>query len=99
MKGLLDCPSIHTLDVQNNFLDDRNIVDEIFCKMPNLAVLYCNNNEFVKKIPYYRKYMIAKIKTLEHLDERTVFEEDRRLAESFIDGDKDKEKEEKEKIQ
>jgi len=42
--------------------------------------------------------MIAKIKTLEHLDDRTVFEEDRRLAEAFINGDREKEKEEKEKI-
>jgi hypothetical protein len=95
---LLDCPSIHTLDISNNFLDDTNIVEEIFCKMPNLSVLYCKNNEFVKKIPYFRKFMIAKIKTLEHLDDRTVFEEDRRLAEAFINGDREKEKEEKEKI-
>jgi hypothetical protein len=42
--------------------------------------------------------MIAKIKTLEHLDDRTVFEEDRRLAEAFIYGDKEKEREEKHRI-
>ena len=92
MKGLLECPTITILDISNNYLDDPNIVEEIFSKMPNLEVLYCcKNNQFVRKIPYYRKFMIAKIKTLMHLDDRTVFPDERRLAEAFVFGDKEKE--------
>jgi dynein assembly factor 1 len=63
--------------------------------MPNLEVLYCKNNQFVRKIPNFRKFMIAKIKTLQHLDDRTVFADERRLAEAYIFGDKEKEERKK----
>jgi dynein assembly factor 1 len=55
-------------------------------KLPNLAVLYCNGNEFTKKISHYRKVVISKIPTLKYLDDRPVFEEDRRRAEAFTRG-------------
>lgn len=54
--------------------------------MPNLKVLYCQNNEFVKKITNYRKTTIVKIPTLMYLDDRPVFPEDRRRAEAFVRG-------------
>ena len=40
LRGLLDCPSITTLDLQNNKIDDPAILDEILVNMPNLKVLY-----------------------------------------------------------
>jgi len=41
--------------------------------MPNLAVLFCKGNDFIKKVSQYRRTMIHKIKGLEHLDDRTIF--------------------------
>jgi len=49
-------------------------------------VLYSFGNEFVRKITAYRKTIIAKIPTLKYLDDRPVFEEDRRRAEAFYAG-------------
>jgi hypothetical protein len=36
----LDCPSISSLDISENKIDDEKVVDEILAKMPNLGVLY-----------------------------------------------------------
>ena len=55
-------------------------------KMPNLAVLVCKDNDFCRKIENFRKTVIAKIPTLEYLNDRPVFPEDRRLAEAFARG-------------
>jgi len=84
--GVLECPTITSLDLQSNYLHDPAIIDEVLVKMPNLKVLYCQNNEFVKKVPNYRKSLIVKIPTLMYLDERPVFPEDRRRAEAFARG-------------
>ena len=82
-RGLLDCPAISTLDISKNHLSDPAILPEIFEKMPNLTVLYCKGNDFVRKISNYRKTMIFKIPTLEYLDERPVTSEERRRAIAF----------------
>ena len=55
-------------------------------KMPKLAVLYLTGNDVCKKIQNYRKKIIASIPTLKYLDDRPVFEEDRRFAEAFMRG-------------
>ena len=36
------------LDISENNIKDEKILPEIFEKMPNLAVLYCQGNEFVR---------------------------------------------------
>ena len=59
--------------------------------MEKLSVLYVNNNEFKVKIKNYRKMMLGKIKNLDHLDDRPVFEKERRLADAFLVGAKEAE--------
>lgn len=86
LRGLLKRPTITCLDISDNYLSDPQILDEILVKMPNLAVLYCQGNDFIKNISHYRKTLIAKIPTLKYLDDRPVFEEDRRRAEAFAKG-------------
>jgi dynein assembly factor 1 len=54
--------------------------------MPNLAVFQCNNNEFIKKTPGFRKIMIAKIPTLAYINDKPVDDDERRIAEAFIKG-------------
>lgn len=98
LKGLLERPTITCLDIQGNYLRDPEIMEEVIYKMPNLRVLYLMNNEVVKKIPHYRKTVIAKIPELRYLDDRPVFEEDRRKAEAFARGGIEAEREEMRKI-
>ena len=50
LKGLLDVLNISVLDVQDNKIDDESFVEEILMKMPNLSVLYMQNNPVCKKI-------------------------------------------------
>jgi len=99
LVGLLKVPSLTSLDIQNNYLDDPAILDEVFAKMKNLAVLSCKGNDFIKKIPNYRKTMIAKIRSLEYLDDRPVFPEERRRAEAFAAGALKAEREEMKVLQ
>jgi dynein assembly factor 1 len=66
--------------------------------MPNLAVLYMQGNGVSKKIKNYRKTLIARIPTLKYLDDRPVFEDDRRNAEAFARGGIEEERNEREKI-
>lgn len=40
LRGLLEIPSLTTLDISENKITDENILEEILVKMPNLGVLY-----------------------------------------------------------
>jgi len=64
-------------------------------KMPNLKVLYLMKNECVKKMKNYRKTIINSIPTLNYLDDRPVFKDDRRTAEAFGRGGVEEEREER----
>lgn len=97
MEGLLKCPSLSVLDIQNNKIEDPKII-ELLEQMPNLRVLYLMNNPVIKNIPNYRKTMIARIRTLTHLDDRPVFVEERRTAEAWFRGGLEEEKKERQKI-
>ena len=63
--------------------------------MPNLKVLYLQNNPVTKKIPNYRKTIISNIPTLTYLDDRPVFKDDRRHAEAFARGGLEEERKER----
>lgn len=95
LMGLLECPSIGCLDLSENRVDDPEVLEEVLVKMPNLKVLYLNGNECVKKIKNYRKTVISKIPTLKYLDDRPVFDEDRRHAEAFSRGGIEEERKER----
>lgn len=65
--------------------------------MPNLSVLYLQNNDVTKNIRNYRKSMIVKLPNLKYLDDRPVFPEERRFAEAFAAGGLELEREERKK--
>jgi len=92
LLGLISCPSITTLDLQNNYITDANVVEEILEKLPNLAVLYLKGNPFIRKIKNYRKTLIARIPSLTYLDDRPIEEAERRRAYAFAEGNEDAEK-------
>ena len=53
------------------------------------------NNPITKKIPNYRKTVISALPNLKYLDDRPVFEDDRRTAEAFTRGGIDEERAER----
>ena len=88
------------IDLSNNKIDCDNYEEflEILKNIPSLAVLYLQNNPICKKIPNYRKRLISLIPNLKYLDDRPVFEEDRRYAEAWAIGGIEGEREERRKI-
>jgi dynein assembly factor 1 len=89
---------IATLDIQDNAISDPEVLPEVLCKMQDLKVLYLKGNPVVKLIPHYRKTVIAAIPQLKYLDDRPVFDDDRRLAEAFVRGGLDAERDERTKM-
>ena len=71
------------LDVQRNKIEDVEIL-EVLRDMPNLSCLYLQGNPVVNKVRNYRKRLIAMLPNLKYLDDRPVFENDRRCAEAFV---------------
>jgi dynein assembly factor 1 len=49
-------------------------------KMPHLAVVYLQNNQFNKKIAHYRKTLISKMPNLKYIDDKPIFEDEKRYA-------------------
>lgn len=75
--------NISSLDLQGNAISDPDVVPEVFMRMADLRVLYLKDNPCTKKIINYRKSTIVYCKNLRYLDDRPVFEDDRRTAEAF----------------
>jgi dynein assembly factor 1 len=96
VKGLLECPSLQVIDIQNNEIDDPAVID-ILEQMPNLKVVYLKGNPFVKKVKNYRRNVISRLKNLTYLDDRPVFDEERKLVEAWAIGGKEGEKKERER--
>jgi len=77
LRHVLELPKLQTLDVQSNSIDDVEVL-EVVSKMPSLRVLYLQGNPVVKNIRYYRKTVIAACEGLRYLDDRPVFEDERK---------------------
>lgn len=82
LEALLDVGSLQTIDVQSNKINDSKVVD-LFAQFEDLRVLYLQGNPVVKNIPYYRKTIISKCKMLKYLDDRPVFEDERRRVNAW----------------
>jgi len=85
VEHIATLPEVSCLDIQKNKIDDLEIVN-VLERMPKLAVLYLQGNPVVKKIKFYRKSLIAKLKALKYLDDKPVFEEERLRAEAWCRG-------------
>lgn len=82
VEHVLAIPSLQTLDLQHNKIDDEGVVD-IFAQMPDLRVLYLMGNPCVKSIKHYRRTIVSRCKQLKFLDDRPVFDEERRRTDAW----------------
>lgn len=85
IRHLLECPNLNVLDLQNNRLHDVTILD-VLAAMPQLAVLQLTGNPVVPKISQYRRTTISKCTSLSYLDDRPVFEEERKAVGAWVVG-------------
>ena len=83
IKQLAELEAIQTIDVQYNKIVDTEIV-EILSSLPDLRVLYLIGNPVIKSIKHYRKTLISKCKALKYLDDRPVFDDERRRVEAWM---------------
>jgi dynein assembly factor 1 len=64
-------------------------------KMPELAVLYMQNNQFNKKIAHYRKSIISRMPNLKYIDDKPIFEDEKRYADAWARGGLEEERKER----
>jgi len=88
---------LSVLNISKNNIEEPEIVD-LLKKLPELKVLYLKGNPCVKNIRNYRKTLISSIPTLTYLDERPIFEDERRLASAWARGGRNAEQEERKLI-
>lgn len=82
IRHVLELPNLAVLDIQGNRIDDEEVVD-VLAEMPSLKVLYLQSNDVVKKIKQYRKTLIYRCRQLKYLDDRPVFEDERRRVDAW----------------
>lgn len=82
IQHLAECTSLHTLDLKNNKLEDPQVL-EVLKQLPNLRCLYLTGNPVVSNMKNYRKLMVAALPGLTYLDDRPVFEDERRLVNAW----------------
>ena len=85
VSHVLEVPTLQTLDLQHNRIEDPAVLD-IFAQMPELRVLYLMGNPVVKHIKHYRRAIVARCKSLRYLDDRPVFDEERRRTDAWARG-------------
>ncbi|GIL91245.1 hypothetical protein Vretifemale_18925 [Volvox reticuliferus] len=84
IRDLAACPQLQSLDMTSNRLEAPEVIDFVMT-MP-LLYLRLMGNPAVSNYKHYRKTLLARIPTLNYLDDSPVFPKDRRLAVAFIEG-------------
>lgn len=77
------CPSLESLDLQNNLLTDGEAVLAALARLPRIKCLYLKGNKLVSTMRSYRKAFIAALPGLTYLDDRPVFEAERISSEAW----------------
>jgi hypothetical protein len=86
---------LSVLDLSSNKIEDGNALLEILERVGELKSLYLSGNPCVRTIPNYRKTVISRCKKLMHLDDRPVFDDERRLVAAWAKGGNEAEKKER----
>ena len=85
MKGLIGLDLLSVLDISKNHIDDEEFL-EILEQLPELKVLEMQSNPISRRMKLYRKRIIHAAPQLTYLDDRPVFEDERRAVNAFFKG-------------
>ncbi|KAI9187577.1 hypothetical protein H9P43_001966 [Blastocladiella emersonii ATCC 22665] len=94
---LRDCTALTVLDLHHNAIDDRAAVTDVIWHIPNLAVLTLHHNPVLQSLAQYRRNTIVQIQSLTYLDDRPVFDNERRATEAWAAGGIDAERAEQQR--
>lgn len=83
VAALAACSALESLDLQSNKLGDGQALLDLLRGLPQLKCLYLRGNPLVSSLGNYRKTVVSAIPTLAYLDDRPVFERERRCAEAW----------------
>jgi hypothetical protein len=95
LSQLLCFKKLSVLDLSSNKIEDGNGLLEILERLGELKSLYLSGNPCVRTIANYRKTVISRCKKLMHLDDRPVFDDERRLVAAWAKGGNEAEKKER----
>lgn len=100
LECLPRCALLSSVDVTHNGLDgDGEALLALLAAMPALRALYLSaGNPVASAVRPYRKRVIAAALGLVYLDERPVFDAERRGAEAWVRGGEEAEKAERDKL-
>ena len=90
IRHLLECPSLSIVDLSNNQLEEPEVLD-VLASMEHLRVLSLTGNPIVGKTKNYRKTVISRCQQLNYLDDRPVFDDEKRTAIAWARGGRDAE--------
>eukprot|EP01084_Bolivina_argentea_P226033 381878_1 len=102
VEEILHNETITTLNLNGNkFKTEKEGMKliKLLSNLPNLRSLYLKRNPFINEMDWYRKRTISVIRTLTFLDDRPVFENERRLNDAWSRGGPTEETKEKQLIQ
>eukprot|EP00760_Papus_ankaliazontas_P017386 PhM_4_TR17221/c0_g2_i1/m.39475/K19750/DNAAF1, LRRC50, ODA7; dynein assembly factor 1, axonemal len=86
VRGIADLgPSLSVLDLSGNEIEDPAIVD-LLAAMPSLSCLYLHSNPVCAKVKPYRKTIVGRCEKLRYLDDRPVFDDERRTTNAWMRG-------------
>ena len=110
LQSLRGHTTLAVLDLQHNRLESHTGSEQqqqteaeeqfeallaLLHSLPQLRVLYLKGNPMLSKLSNYRKRTLAALPELTYLDERPVFDEERRLVAAWHRGGLEEEREEK----
>jgi Leucine-rich repeat (LRR) protein len=100
LAALAAVPGLSSVDVTDNELDgEAEELVALLARMPSLRALYlCAGNPIAAKLRPYRKRLVAALPQLAYLDDRPVFDAERRAAEAWARGGETEERVERERI-
>jgi len=81
--------SLSTLKLNRNKLTDAKEVIDVLKQLPNLKTLYLKGNPFVRKLKDYRKEIIHACPSLEFLDDRPVYDWEKKFVSAWKIGGKE----------
>ena len=92
IQELVYCLSVSSLDLSGNELADEAIII-ILKQMPKLAVLDLRGNPIVRSMKHYRKRILTSLPSLTYLDDRPVFDSERKAVNAWAEGGREAEAE------